>query len=82
MVWTIYCEISQTDDPMSRKRLILSLVAAAVIAGAIYAAWALLLRPVTVQVAHAERDVAVQVFGLGTGRCRRSHRERRGAGAA
>jgi HlyD family secretion protein len=51
---------------MSRKRLILSLVAAAVIAGAIYAAWALLLRPVTVQVAHAERDVAVQVFGLGT----------------
>jgi HlyD family secretion protein len=51
---------------MTQRRLILSLVTLAVIAGIAFAAWELLLRPVTVQVAQIERDVTVQVFGLGT----------------
>jgi HlyD family secretion protein len=51
---------------MNRKRTIASLVALALIGGAAFAAWALLLRPISVQVAQAEPNVAVQVFGLGT----------------
>jgi HlyD family secretion protein len=50
---------------MSRKRLILSFIALACVVGGGFAAWSLL-RPITVQVAQTERDVAVQVFGLGT----------------
>jgi HlyD family secretion protein len=38
----------------------------AVVAAAAASAWALFFRPVTVQVAKAERGVSVQVFGLGT----------------
>ena len=51
---------------MNFKRTILFLVTFAVIWGAAFAAWALLLRPISVQVARSEPDVAVQVFGLGT----------------
>ncbi len=51
---------------MKRKHLILSIVALALVAGVILGAWILLLRPVAVQVARPERDVVVQVFGLGT----------------
>ena len=51
---------------MQRKRIIASGIGLAllVIAGA--AAWSVYLRPVKVQVAAVERDVPVQVFGLGT----------------
>ncbi len=38
----------------------------AAIAGAGLVAWAVLLRPIEVEVSRAERDVPVQVFGLGT----------------
>ena len=50
---------------MDRKRLLLLTALALVIAaGAI--AWTLFFRPIDVQVAQPERDVPVQVFGLGT----------------
>lgn len=50
---------------MNRRRLLLSAMAVAlIVAGA--AAWALFFRPISVQVAQPERDVSVQVFGLGT----------------
>lgn len=48
------------------KRIIVSLVTLAVIGSALFGAWALVFRPVGVQVARSEPDVAVQVFGLGT----------------
>ncbi len=49
--------------PRARLRLtVFLLVAASVAAGA----WLWLLKPVTVQVARIERDVPIQVFGLGT----------------
>jgi len=51
---------------MTRKRMIMSLAALVVLGAAAFGAWALLLRPVIVQVARSEPDVAVQVFGLGT----------------
>lgn len=50
---------------MNRGRFLLIAIAVAlIVAGA--AAWALFFRPVGVQVAQPERDVSVQVFGLGT----------------
>ena len=50
---------------MNRKQYLpIAIVLALVAASAI--AWALYFRPITVQVAHAERGVSVQVFGLGT----------------
>lgn len=51
---------------MARKRLVLSLVATAIAGIVLFAAWSVLLRSVTVQVALPERSVTVQVFGLGT----------------
>ena len=51
---------------MIRKRslqLAILLLVAAIVAGG---AWAFLLRPVGVQVVETERDVPIQVFGLGT----------------
>ena len=51
---------------MSCKLISVSLVTLALIGGAAFGAWSLLLRPIGVQVARNERDVAVQVFGLGT----------------
>jgi HlyD family secretion protein len=41
-------------------------VALLLFAGSALGAWAMFLRPIKVQVAHRERDVAVEVFGLGT----------------
>lgn len=50
---------------MNRRRLLLITMAVLVIASGA-AAWALFFRPISVQVARPERDVTVQVFGLGT----------------
>jgi len=51
---------------MSRKHLVLSAVLLGILAAAGAGAWALFLRPVDVQVSQVERDVSVEVFGLGT----------------
>jgi HlyD family secretion protein len=51
---------------MTRKRLILAAAILAVGAGLLFGAWSAYLRPVKVQVAAVQRDVAVEVFGLGT----------------
>ena len=51
---------------MNRKRIIASLVTLALIGSAGFAAWSLLLRPITIQAARVEPNVPVQVFGLGT----------------
>ena len=51
---------------MRARRLLLLLVLLSVAGAAGVAAWALLLRPITVQVLETERDVPIQVFGLGT----------------
>ena len=51
---------------MSRSRIVLFAVVLVLLAGTGIGAWTLFLRPITVQVSHAERDVAIQVFGLGT----------------
>ncbi len=51
---------------MTSKRIISIAVVVAIIAGIGFAAWAVLLRPVKVQVAAPAQNVAVQVFGLGT----------------
>lgn len=48
------------------KRLVGYGVAAVAVLGLAFAGWASFLRPVTVKVAQPARDVAVQVFGLGT----------------
>ncbi len=52
--------------PMTRSRLFLTAVVLALAAAAGGAAWALFIRPVDVQVSQPERNVLVQVFGLGT----------------
>ncbi|MDI1343603.1 MAG: hypothetical protein PSV22_05830, partial [Pseudolabrys sp.] len=50
---------------MSGKRIVLlALVAAGI--GILLGAWAMYFRAITVQVAAVQRDVPVQVFGLGT----------------
>jgi HlyD family secretion protein len=51
---------------MNRRRAIVVFAALAGLAGAAFVVWSLLLRPLEVRLAQAERDVAVQVFGLGT----------------
>ena len=51
---------------MNRKRLLLLTIVLALVVAAGATAWALFFRPVNVQVAHAEPNVLVQVFGLGT----------------
>lgn len=51
---------------MQRKRIVASSIGLALLVVAGAAAWSVYLRPVKVQVAAAERDVPVQVFGLGT----------------
>ena len=48
------------------KRIVLAAIAVAAVAGLLIGAWAMVLRPVAVEVAHTERDVPVEVFGLGT----------------
>jgi HlyD family secretion protein len=51
---------------MNRKYFLLLAVALALVVAAGVAAWAMVFRPITVQIARVERDVPVQVFGLGT----------------
>ena len=52
---------------MSRRKFFwLSAIVLTAVVGAIAAVWTMALRPVNVTVARVERDVAVQVFGLGT----------------
>lgn len=51
---------------MSRSRFVLMTIGFALLVAAGAGAWALYFRPITVQIASAERDVSVQVFGLGT----------------
>ncbi len=51
---------------MSRKRVVLIAIGAAVVAAAGAFFWSAYLRPIKVQVAAVQRDVAVEVFGLGT----------------
>jgi HlyD family secretion protein len=51
---------------MSTKRLILTGVAVAIGAGALFGVWSAYFRTIQVQVATIQRDVPVDVFGLGT----------------
>ena len=51
---------------MTKKRLVLSFVLLSILAGIGAVGWMLFLRPVQVQALEAQRDAAVQVFGLGT----------------
>ena len=51
---------------MNRKQYLSVAIVLALVAGSGAIAWALYFRLITVQVAHAERGVSVQVFGLGT----------------
>src|SRR5450759_2491423 len=51
---------------MSRRRVLLLTIALALVIAAGAIAWTLFFRPIDVQVSHSERDVLVQVFGLGT----------------
>lgn len=51
---------------MNRRLFFTSAIGVALLAVAGAAAWSIYLRPVKVQIAAAERDVPVQVFGLGT----------------
>lgn len=48
------------------KRIVLAAAVLAIGAALLAGAWAMFLRPVTVAVAHAEQNVPVEVFGLGT----------------
>jgi HlyD family secretion protein len=50
---------------MNRTRILVLFAALALVAGAAFLAWSQL-RPLEVRIAHLERDVTVQVFGLGT----------------
>jgi HlyD family secretion protein len=49
-----------------RRPLISVLILLVLIGAAGFGTWTMFLRPITVQVAHLQSDVAVQVFGLGT----------------
>jgi len=51
---------------MSRRRVLLLTIALALVIAAGAIAWTLFFRPIDVQVSQSERDVLVQVFGLGT----------------
>ena len=51
---------------MTAKRLILLAVVLVIAVAVLAGGWAIFFRPVSVQVAGTERDVAVEVFGLGT----------------
>jgi HlyD family secretion protein len=56
---------------MTRRRIWLSLVML-IVAASLAAGWALFLRPIQVQVLGVQRDIPVQVFGLGTVESRRN----------
>ena len=51
---------------MTSKRFILAAVALIIGAGIMFGAWSAYLRPIKAQVGTLQRDVAVEVFGLGT----------------
>ena len=51
---------------MVRKHFLQLAVLLLIAAGLVIGAWALLLRPVPVQIVEIERDVPIQVYGLGT----------------
>jgi HlyD family secretion protein len=51
---------------MTRKRLIVTAATLIIGAGVLFGAWSAYLRPIKLQVAAVQRDVAVEVFGLGT----------------
>ena len=51
---------------MSRRRVLLLTIVLALVIAAGAIAWTLFFRPIDVQVSQSERDVLVQVFGLGT----------------
>jgi HlyD family secretion protein len=51
---------------MVRKHFLQLAVLLSIAAGLVIGAWALLLRPVPVQIVEIERDVPIQVYGLGT----------------
>ena len=51
---------------MTRRRLLLLTIAPALVIAAGAIVWTLFVRSIDVQVSHPERDVLVQVFGLGT----------------
>lgn len=51
---------------MTRKHFILAAATLMIGAGVLFGAWSLYLRPVKVQVGTVQRDVVVEVFGLGT----------------
>lgn len=55
-----------TKSPVSRKRLLIFAVLIVAFTAACAVAWKLFLSPINVQVSQVERDVPVQVFGLGT----------------
>jgi HlyD family secretion protein len=57
--------VGKARRPVGARILALA-IALAAIAGAGVGAWAMFLRPVEVRIAAVERDVPVQVFGLGT----------------
>jgi len=57
--------VGKTRRPTT-ARILASVIALAVAIGAGVSAWEIFLRPIEVQVAAVERDVPVQVFGLGT----------------
>lgn len=57
--------VGKTRRPVT-ARMLASAIVLAIAIGAGAGAWTMFLRPIEVQVAAAERDVPVQVFGLGT----------------
>ncbi len=58
--------IAKVWNILDRKRLLLIIIVLALVVAAGATAWALLFRPISVRVSQPERDVFVQVFGLGT----------------
>ncbi len=65
-----FCRIpwqaAELEFAMSSKRIILIAIVAAVCAGLVAGVWGMFLRPVKVEAAGVQQDIAVQVFGLGT----------------
>ena len=62
----MHVPLQQGVDSMNRKHLLLFAAALILAVGAGIATWLTVLRPVAVRIAGIERDVPVQVFGLGT----------------
>jgi HlyD family secretion protein len=58
--------LSYRVKTMTRKHFILAAVTLTIGAGVLFGAWSAYLRPVKVQVAAVQRDMKVEVFGLGT----------------